>query len=210
MARVFFLIFLVILSLTACARGSPYGDIRNLKAPGEKLVCFGDSLTEGIGASSGEDYPAVLARQLGRPVINAGKRGDTSAEGLRRLESDVLVHNPRLVIVLFGGNDFLRQIPVSETKKNMDSMVRRIQERGAMVVLAGMRLGLFTDEYGPVFREIAQGNGALLIPDILDGMLSDSRLTSDPIHPNGAGYRLLAERVLAKVKPLLEEADRKR
>ena len=197
-------------SLAACERSSPYSHIRNLRAPGENLVCFGDSLTEGIGAASGEDYPAVLARELGRPVINAGRRGDTSEEGLRRLEADVLAHNPRLVVVLFGGNDFLRQIPLAETKKNIAEMVQRIQERGAMVVLVGMRLGLFTDEYGPVYKEVARENGALWIPDILDGILSDPGLRSDPIHPNGAGYRLVAGRVLAKVKPLLEEADRRR
>ena len=203
-------LFTVGLSLTGCERSSSYREIRNLRAPGENLVCFGDSLTEGIGAASGEDYPAVLARELGRPVINAGRRGDTSEEGLLRLEADVLAHTPRLVVVLFGGNDFLRQFPLSETKKNIAEMVQRIQERGAMVVLVGMRLGLFTDEYGPVYKEIAREHGARWIPDILDGILSDPGLRSDPIHPNGAGYRLVAGRVLAQVKPLLEEADRRR
>lgn len=196
--------------LAACERRSPYSGIRNLKAPGETLVCFGDSLTQGVGASSEENYPALLARELRRPVINAGRGGDTSEDGLRRLEADVLAHSPRLVVVLFGGNDFLRRLPLSEAKRNIAEMVRRIQDTGAMVVLVGLKLGMFTDEYGPLYQEIARDNGALLVPDILDGVLSDPGLRSDPIHPNGAGYRRVAERLLAQLKPLLEEADRKR
>jgi acyl-CoA thioesterase-1 len=201
---------IIVSGAAACDRASPFRAVRNLDAPGENLVCFGDSLTEGVGVSPDENYPAVVARRLGRRVINAGRSGDTSADGLHRLEADVLAHNPRLVIVLFGGNDFLRRVPIDETRKNIDEMVRRIQERGAMVVLAGMRLGFFTDEYSPLYEEIAGKNGAILIPDILDGLLSDSRLRSDSIHPNGSGYRVVAERVVAQVKPLLEEADRKR
>jgi lysophospholipase L1-like esterase len=42
----------------------------------------------------------------------------------------------------------------------------------------------------------------------MKGILSDSNSRSDPIHPNGAGYRLIADRVAAKIKPLLQEADR--
>jgi acyl-CoA thioesterase-1 len=198
------------LLLAGCERGASFGDIRNLGSRGENIICFGDSLTEGVGAGSGEDYPSMLARQIAQPVINAGRRGDTSADGLARLEREVLERDPRLVIVLFGGNDFFRRLPVSESKKNLAEIVRRIHERGAMAVVAGLRLGLFTDEYGPIYREIAGKNGALYIPEVLEGILNDPKLKSDTIHPNGAGYRLIAERIVARVKPLLEEADRKR
>lgn len=79
-----------------------------------------------------------------------------------------------------------------------------------MVVLVGMRLGLFTDEYGPLYKEMAEKHRALLIPEALKGILSDPRLRSDPIHPNAAGYRLLAKTILDSIKPLLAEADRNR
>ena len=79
-----------------------------------------------------------------------------------------------------------------------------------MVVVAGMKIGLFTDEYGPIYEEIAKKHGALYIPEVLKGILSDPRLKSDSIHPNAAGYQLMAERILEKLKPLLEEADRRR
>lgn len=194
----------------ACDLGSDFRYVRNLNSRDQNIVCFGDSLTQGVGAGEGEDYPSLLARQLAYPVINAGRGGDTSQDGLERLERDVLSHNPRLVIVFFGGNDFLRQLPLSETKKNVEEIVRRIQEHGAMVTLVGLRLGLFSDEYGPAYEQIAKARGALYVPEILGGILSDSKLRSDRIHPNGSGYQLVAKRILEKIRPLLEEADRRK
>jgi acyl-CoA thioesterase-1 len=201
---------LIALIFVACRRSEDFSFVRNLDSRGESLICFGDSLTEGVGASRGEDYPSLLAREIARPVLNAGKRGNTSRDGLSRLERDVLEFNPRLVIVLFGGNDFLRRVPLAETRKNLAEIVRRIQERGAMVVLVGMKLGLFTDEYGSEYEEIATEHGALFISDILDGILSDPRLKSDSIHPNRDGYQVMAQRIAKHVGPLLREAERRR
>jgi acyl-CoA thioesterase-1 len=195
-------------SLSACGRDN-YASIRNLRAVGHTIVCLGDSLTEGVGARTGEDYPSVLANRLGLPIVNAGHPGNTTADALMRLQ-DVLNENPRLVIVLLGGNDFLRQIPLQETKRNLEEIVRRIQNHGAMVVIVGMKLGLFTDEYGPLFQDIADRLGALHVPQLLNGILTDSKLKSDGIHPNAAGYQLMAERMVKQIKPLLEEADRRR
>ena len=199
----------MLLLLTGCGRDE-YNDVRNINSAGQAIICFGDSLTEGVGASQGEDYPSVLSRLIAAPVVNAGHRGDTTADALNRLARDVLEKNPRLVILLLGGNDFLRQVPVGDTRKNMETIVQRIQERGAMVVITGMKLGLFTDEYGAMMENIAEKFGALLVPQITKGILTDSKLKSDPIHPNGAGYRLIAERIAEKIKPLLERADRER
>jgi lysophospholipase L1-like esterase len=199
-------IFLVVVLIVGCG-GDSYDAIRNIRSSGETIICFGDSLTEGVGAGAGEDYPSVLSRQLGFPVINAGRRGDTTAQALERI-SEVLNHNPRLVIVLLGGNDFLRQIPRTESKKNLAEIVQRIQSQGAMVVIAGMKLGLFTDDFGPIYEETAKQFGAFYIPQVMKGILTDSSLKSDPIHPNKAGYRLIAERVAEKIKPLLHQADR--
>ncbi len=200
---------ILVLVLVACGRGD-HDSIRNLGSAGQAIICFGDSLTEGVGAGAGEDYPSILSRHIGYPVVNAGHRSDTTAAALNRLAGDVLNKNPRLVIVLLGGNDFLRQVPLSETKKNMEQIVHRIQESGAMVALAGMKLALFTDDYGSMMEDLAKKSGALFVPQVTKGIFSDSKLKSDPIHPNGAGYRLMAERISEKIRPLLAEADRRR
>jgi lysophospholipase L1-like esterase len=202
-------VFLFTGFLTACG-GENFAQIRNIRSAGETIICFGDSLTEGVGAGEGEDYPSALSRQLVSPVVNAGRRGDTTADALQRLSGAVLSKNPRLVILLLGGNDLLRQRPRQETRKNLEEIVRRVQARGAIVAIVGIKLGLFTDEYAAVFEETARQFGALYIPGVMKGVLSDSKFRSDPIHPNGAGYRLIAERIAEKIKPLLREADRLR
>ncbi len=198
-----------LLVLASGCGGDSFGAIRNLNSPGHAIICFGDSLTEGVGASAGEDYPAQLSRQLRLPVINSGRRGDTTADALERLPRDVVGKNPRLVIVLLGGNDFLRRVPLPETRRNLIAIVEGIQQSGAMVALAGMRLGVFTDEYASLFEEIAEQLGALYLPGIMKGILSDAKLKSDAVHPNAMGYRLIAARVAEKIKPLIEEADRR-
>ena len=197
----------LVLLLAGCG-GDDYRNIRNLRSAGEAIICFGDSLTEGVGADAGQDYPSVLSRQLGFPIVNAGHRGDTTAQALERLSDSVLHRNPRLVIVLLGGNDFVRQLPRSESRKNLAEIVQRIQQQGAMVAIAGIRLGFFTDEFAKIYEDTAKEFGALYIPQVMKGILSEAKLKSDAIHPNGAGYRLIAERITEKVRPLLREADR--
>jgi acyl-CoA thioesterase-1 len=193
------------LALIACG-GDDYKSVRNLESRGETIICLGDSLTEGVGAGPGEAYPAILSQRIGFPVQNAGRRGDTTAQALACLATDVLEKNPRLVIVLLGGNDFLRQVPARETEANLAEIVRRIQDHGAMVVIAALRLGWFTDEYSSMYEKLARRAGALYIPQVMKDILSDNTLKSDPIHPNAAGYRLLAERIATKVIPLLRAA----
>jgi acyl-CoA thioesterase I len=202
------LYLLIIVTVIAACGGDDFAKIRNLRSVGETIICFGDSLTEGVGAGEGEDYPSALSRHLVSPVVNAGRRGDTTGDALERLSDTVLSKNPRLVILLLGGNDFLRQRPRQETRKNLEEIVRRVQAGGAIVAIVGIRLGLFTDEYAAVFEETARQSGALYIPGVMKGILSDSKFRSDSIHPNGAGYRLIAERIAEKIKPLLREADR--
>jgi acyl-CoA thioesterase-1 len=205
----FFAVGILVAAAFACGRDS-FDKIRNIRSAGESVICFGDSLTEGVGAGSGEEYPTVLSRRLAVPVVNAGVRGDTTAQALERISEAVLSKNPRLVVILLGGNDFLRRVPLHDTRKNLAEIIRRVQAQGAMVAIAGMRLGLFTDEYAAIFEETARQFGALYIPGVMKGILSDAALRSDPIHPNGAGYRLVAERIAEKITPLLQEADRLR
>jgi acyl-CoA thioesterase-1 len=202
-------LFLIPVVAVACG-GESFSKVRNLHSAGETIICFGDSLTEGVGANPGEDYPSLLSRLLGAPVVNAGVRGDTTAAALERLSAEVLSKNPRLVIVLLGGNDFLRRRPRGETRKNLEEIVQRVQAQGAMVAIAGIRLGVFGDDYAEIFEPIAERFGALYIPEVTKGILTDSSLRSDPIHPNGKGYRLIAERIADKIGPLLREADRLR
>jgi acyl-CoA thioesterase I len=177
--------------------------VANSGSRGGVIVCFGDSLTSGVGATEGNEYPALLAKMLGTEVINAGAAGDTTIDALRRLPGDVLRRDPRMVIVEFCGNDFLQQIPVQDTLRNIDAMVAAIKHKGAMVALVEVKAGYFEDEYLAGFKEIAKKRQAVLIPNILGGILLNPSLKSDGLHPNDAGYRLMAERIYGKIRRLL-------
>ena len=194
----------LLLALGLCGCSSAL-DVANRDSPGTILICFGDSLTQGEGASQGHDYPRLLAQALGKEIINAGVSGDTTRDGLARLDHDVLEKNPRLVIVEFGGNDFLRGVPKEEVFTNLDEMVQRIQARGAMVVVVGIQSGLLGDASRLEYKRIARVRRAGFVPNILEGILSDPRLKSDQIHPNDAGYEKIAHRVQRVVEPLLKE-----
>jgi lysophospholipase L1-like esterase len=184
-----------------------YKNIANLDAPGTTIVCFGDSITAGYGVRPQEAFPALIAESLEIPVINAGVDGDTTTDALSRLGSDALAHSPRLVIVEFGGNDFRKRVDKRKTFENLDAIVGRIAEDGAIVVVLGMRIGLFKDEYLSGYEGVAEGRGALLIPNFMAGILGDHKLTTDGIHPNVRGHEIIADRVVERLIPLLRQAD---
>ena len=180
-------------------------NVANLDSQGTAIICFGDSLTQGVGASPGHEYPSLLGGILGREVINAGVGGETTADALRRLDADVLEKNPRLVIVELGGNDFLQQLPVQDTFANLETIVRRIQEHGAMVVLVGVSPGLLADTTRGEYEQVARARRAAFVPNILAGILADPTLKSDGIHPNDSGYEKIAQRIARAIRPLLDQ-----
>jgi lysophospholipase L1-like esterase len=177
--------------------------ITNRDSEGTTIVCFGDSLTAGTGAEEGKDYPSLLREQVDLPVINAGAPGDTTGDALRRLERDVLSRNSKIVIITLGGNDFLRGIPKEETLKNMETIVDRIQSRGAMAVLAAVQTGRLWDAYVKDYKKLGRQKRFVVISNVLKGILFDPRYKYDQIHPNTEGYRIMAGRIYQKIKPFL-------
>ena len=170
---------------------------------GETIIAFGDSLVAGRGATSGHDFVSVLSARLGVPIINAGLSGDTTRSALARLDSAVLARNPRVVVVLLGGNDLLRRIPRHETFTNLETIVSRIRQHGAAVVLAGVDLDLVGNEAGRGYEAVARRMSAGLVPDILDGIIGHADRMADPIHPNDRGYAMIAERLEPVLRDLL-------
>ncbi len=186
---------------------SPYAKVKNLGSRGTAVIAFGDSLTAGYGATSGEDYPARLSALIGASVLNAGVSGDTTEAALARLDTDVLQRDPRIVIVGLGGNDFLRGAPISTTEANLRGVVRRIQESGAMVVLLGFRFPSLNARYDEMYARVAKDEGCLLVSGVLRGILTDPALKSDEIHPNARGYALMAERIAGPLRKLISKAN---
>ncbi len=163
--------------------------------PGTTVLAFGDSLTAGFGASAQQSYPSVLGNLAVLDVINAGISGELSADGLNRLPALLDRHNPPLVILCHGGNDLLRSTGIVAAKANILSMIELIRSRGSEVLLLGVpQPGIFmsTAEF---YHEIAEETGVAFIPDLMADVLSDVALKSDPAHPNGLGYQLIATEI---------------
>lgn len=192
-------LFLFLILLFSC--GYP---IKNLDSPGSNIICFGDSITSGVGAEDGKTYPYFLSQLIGKEVINAGKSGDTTYEALKRLERDVLSRDPYLVIVELGGNDFLHRIPTEFTLKNIEEIINRIQEKGAIVALVDVSWGPIMSGYRKEFKRLARKKGAIFIPSIMRGILNDPSLKYDWIHPNSRGYKIIAHRIYKAIKPYLK------
>ena len=185
---------------------SKYSRVANLDSHGTNIIAFGDSLTAGYGASAGEDYPSRLSALIGTTVINAGVSGDTTDAALARLDADVLSHDPRIVIVGLGGNDFLRSVPIATTEANLRSIIRKIRDAHAMVVLLGFRFPSLSANYEQMYERVADEERCLLVPKILSGILTDPSLKSDEIHPNARGYQLIAERVAGPLQKLIRKS----
>jgi len=166
-----------------------------LLAPDAIVVAFGDSLTYGTGANEEESYPAQLARITGRRVVREGVPGEVSATGLARLPAALDEHQPRLLILCHGGNDFLRRLPKEQAAENVRAMIRLAKDRGVEVLLIGTPEIGFTLTPPEFYAGIAKQFGIPYEGDALTKILRDGSLKSDQIHPNAQGYRLMAERV---------------
>ena len=175
--------------------------IKNKSIPYDTIICFGDSLTYGTGAVPGMDYPSQLSKMISKPVINAGAPGDTTASALTRLQQDVLSRSPDMVLITLGGNDLKNGVAKEVAFKNLKRIVKSIQGQGARVVIGGLRFPLRDRGFARGYKDLAYQTGAVLIPDIFKDIIGNRRLMSDPIHPNGNGYKIMAQRFLEAMPP---------
>ena len=179
------------------------------------IVFFGNSLTAGYGLSPSEAFPAIIQNKidsLGLPykVINAGVSGETSSGGNGRI--DWILKQPLDVFVLeLGANDGLRGIPLSETKKSLQSIIDKVKAKypEAKLVLAGMQIPpnmgvTYTTEFRNIYPDLAKKNAAMLIPFLLEGVGGDLKLNQqDGIHPTAEGHQIVAENVWRVLEDLL-------
>ena len=193
---------LFIISLFFLSSCSP--STKNIDSQGKAIVCFGDSITYGIGSDPGCDYPAYLKEILGMEIVNAGLSGDTTQSALNRLERDVLEYQPYIVIVELGGNDFLKNVPKEETVENLENIINKIQQKGSMVALCDTSGSFIFRTYKSDYKKLAKKTGAIFIPGILAGILETPSLKYDQIHPNSKGYKIIAQRVYKAIKPYIK------
>lgn len=192
------------------------------------VVCHGDSITAGAHLSAKDRYPAVLeTMQPGAKVVNAGIGGNTSSQGLARLERDVLRHTPDVVVLLFGTNDSVLtaeakyRVPVERYRKNLREMILRCRKAGADVILCTLLPIIpepyymrhpkeFYDAEGGLEKILHRYHSAVMevgkelkVPvvdlyKVFEKDLTLLRPAPDGVHPNARGAKAIAEEI-AKV-----------
>jgi lysophospholipase L1-like esterase len=168
-------------------------ELTNYPPKNKTIVAYGDSLVFGYGATPGNDFVSLLGQNLNRPVINLGVSGDTTLDGVKRM-GEVKKHNPGTVLLLLGGNDFLRRTDESVTRENLRTLITTFQQDGAVVVLVGVQGGILFDGRDDMYKSLAEEHGALYVPNVLEDIFGNATLMFDGIHPNDAGYREIANR----------------
>lgn len=158
------------------------------------VILFGDSLAAGVGATAGNTLGEQLGKLAGTDILNYGVPGDTTRNGLSRLPA-ALAENPKVTLVLLGGNDFLKKIPREEVFQNLEKIVAAFQARGSIVMVLGVRSGIIGGGADEEFEALAKRTGAVYIEDVLSGVFGHSDLMSDAIHPTDLGYGKIAERI---------------
>jgi len=193
----------IIISLFSLSSSSTY---KNFPSRGNRIIAFGDSLVEGVGATKGHDLFSVLSGMLGEPIDNYGRGGDTTRLALQRLPQVLEeVPHPKVAVIILGGNDYLQKIPIDETFSNLAQITKAFQDHGAVVMILGVRGGVLKDNFNDRFQGLSDEYKVAYIPDIVgDLILFDRGNMYDSIHPNDNGYKIIAERVYPLLKKISE------
>ncbi len=178
-------------------------EVKNYPSIGTDIIAFGDSLVEGVGADVESNFVALLSNKLGSPIINLGNSGDTTIDGLARIE-EIDRYNPKVVILLLGGNDYLKKIPIETTRSNLSKIIENIQSRGSIVVLLGVRGGLISDPFKKMYKELSKEYKTAYVSDVLDGLIGNTNYMSDAIHPNKVGYEKISNRIYPVLSDLVK------
>jgi acyl-CoA thioesterase-1 len=183
-----------------------------------RILALGTSLTQGYGLPPGTEIPvqlqaALKAAGINATVINAGVSGDTSADGLSRLDW-ALAEKPDAAILELGSNDMLRGLPPEHTEKNLRGILAKLKAAKIPVLLCGMgaqrNLGPeYVKRFDGIYPKLAKEYGVLFYPFMLEGVALKRELNQpDGMHPNPAGVKVIVNRMLPLVRQLVAQVKK--
>ena len=177
------------------------------------ILFFGNSLTAGYGLEDPEEaFPALIQQKIDSlnlpyKVINAGLSGETTSGGVNRINW-LLKQQIDIFVLELGANDGLRGLKISQTKRNLQSILDTVKARypNAKRILLGMEVppnmgGKYVSDFRVIFRQVAEENNIPFVPFMLEGVAGIPELNlRDGIHPTGEGYKIVAENVWEVLK----------
>jgi acyl-CoA thioesterase I len=178
-----------------------------------KIVVLGDSLSAGFGLPVEAAFPSRLAEALKAKdaavtIGNAGVSGDTASAGLDRMDWSI-PEGTDAVILELGANDALRGLDPKLTKTALDTILRKLEDRHIVVLLAGMRAPRnmgpdYARDFDAIYPALASTHPVVFYSFFLDGVAADPKLNQgDGIHPNAAGVDVIVARILPRVEELI-------
>jgi acyl-CoA thioesterase-1 len=185
---------------------------------GHEIVVVGDSVSAEYGLARGTGWVALLGQRLAAEklpwtVSNASISGDTTSGGLARLPTVLKLHHPKVVVIELGGNDALRGLPMSDTRRNLDAMVALAGAAGARVLIAGMMVPpnfgkKYEADFAKMYADVAATHHAALVPFIFRGIAdrpdADDWFQADRIHPVAKAHPIILDNVWPQLRPLLK------
>ena len=219
------IVCLAVMSIASCGQNNENRETVKTDTPAVKsdttttknktIVFFGNSITAGYGLDLGQAFPARIQEKLDSmnlpyKVVNAGVSGETSSGGRSRIDW-ILKQRVDIFVLELGGNDGLRGIPITETKKNLQTIIDKVKQKypAAKMIITGMQIPpnmgkKYTTEFRSMFPDLAKQNNISIVPFILEGVGGNAGLNqSDGIHPTAEGHRILANNVWSVLKGLL-------
>ena len=201
----------------AFAGGAPAAAPASADASHE-IVVVGDSVSAEYGLARGTGWVALLGQRLAAEklpwtVANASISGDTTSGGLARLPTVLKQQHPSVVIIELGGNDALRGLPMSDTRKNLDGMAALAAASGARVLIAGMMVPpnfgrKYEADFAQMYVDVATARHAALVPFIFKGIVdkpdADDWFQADRIHPVAKAHPIILDNIWPQLKPLLK------
>jgi acyl-CoA thioesterase-1 len=178
------------------------------------LLIVGDSLSSGYGLAPGTSWVAKFDARLQQSapdwrVVNASVSGDTTQNGVQRLQPALDRHRPQGVLIELGGNDALRGIPPAEIKRNLQTLIRQAKAAGAWVVLFDVPVlpnygKAYADAVNRVYGQLAHEEKLTRVPCFVCGVgLTPSLMQADGIHPNEQAQMQMLDVVWPYIQPKL-------
>ena len=196
---IFFKTHLISLILISCSENNKLENVN-------KILLFGDSLMSGYGLKEDQTLSIILENDLKEAgynikVINGSVSGDTSEDGLDRIDEYTSGGDIDLIVLGLGANDMLRRINPDQTENNLRKIIEIIKTKNIKIILAGMKAsptnGLaYKKKFDDIFPKLAEEYDLTLIPFLLKKVALNPKLNqSDGIHPNYEGAKVISETI---------------